>query len=66
MGLEQATVKEIVDKAVTHKWGVPEFKRGFVWSPQKVDAGGAEFDDNDVRILTEKVKPLRFDNAEFE
>jgi hypothetical protein len=36
MGLEQATVKEIVDKAVTHKWGVPEFQRGFVWSPQKV------------------------------
>src|SRR5512132_4046149 len=35
-GLEQATVKEIVDKAVTHKWGVPEFQRGFVWSPQKV------------------------------
>jgi uncharacterized protein with ParB-like and HNH nuclease domain len=36
MGLEQATVREIVDKAVTHKWGIPEFQRGFVWTPQKV------------------------------
>lgn len=36
MGLEQASVKEIVEKAVNHKWGVPEFQRGFVWSPQKV------------------------------
>ncbi len=36
MGLEQATVSEIVDKAVTHRWGVPEFQRGFVWTPQKV------------------------------
>ncbi len=36
MGLEQASAKEIVEKAVTHKWGVPEFQRGFVWSPQKV------------------------------
>lgn len=36
MGLEQATVAEIVDKAVTHKWSIPEFQRGFVWTPQKV------------------------------
>ncbi len=35
MGLEQATVSEIVDKAVTHRWGVPEFQRGFVCTPQK-------------------------------
>jgi uncharacterized protein with ParB-like and HNH nuclease domain len=36
MGLEQATVEEIVEKAVTHRWGIPEFQRGFVWTPQKV------------------------------
>lgn len=36
MGLEQATAREIVEKAVSHKWGVPEFQRGFVWTPQKV------------------------------
>jgi hypothetical protein len=36
MGLGQATVKEIVEKAVTHRWGIPEFQRGFVWTPQKV------------------------------
>jgi hypothetical protein len=36
MGLEQAKVREIVEKAVTHRWGVPEFQRGFVWTPQKV------------------------------
>ncbi len=36
MGLEQAKVHEIVEKAVTHRWGVPEFQRGFVWTPQKV------------------------------
>ncbi len=36
MGLEQAKVREIVDKAVTHRWGMPEFQRGFVWTPQKV------------------------------
>lgn len=29
-------MREIVDKAVTHHWGVPEFQRGFVWTPQKV------------------------------
>jgi hypothetical protein len=36
MGLEQASVREIVEKAVSHKWGTPEFQRGFVWTPQKV------------------------------
>lgn len=36
MALEQARVREIVEKAVTHRWGVPEFQRAFVWSPQKV------------------------------
>jgi hypothetical protein len=36
MGLEQATAREIVEKAVGHKWGIPEFQRGFVWTPQKV------------------------------
>lgn len=36
MALEQARVREIVEKAVTHRWGVPEFQRAFVWTPQKV------------------------------
>jgi hypothetical protein len=36
VGLEQTTVREIVDKAVQHRWGVPEFQRGFVWRPQRV------------------------------
>jgi hypothetical protein len=36
MGLEQASGQEIVDKAVGHKWGIPEFQRNFVWTPQKV------------------------------
>lgn len=36
MGLEQTTIREIVEKAVQHRWGVPEFQRGFVWRPQKV------------------------------
>jgi hypothetical protein len=36
MGLEQATLREVVDKAVDHRWGIPEFQRGFVWTPQKV------------------------------
>ncbi len=36
MGLEHAEIHEIVEKAVNHKWGIPEFQRGFVWTPQKV------------------------------
>ncbi len=26
----------MVDSAVNHQWGVPEFQRGFVWTRQKV------------------------------
>lgn len=36
MGLEQAEIRSIIEKAVSHKWGIPEFQRGFVWPPQKV------------------------------
>lgn len=36
MGLEHVQVREIVERAVAHKWGIPEFQRGFVWTPQKV------------------------------
>lgn len=36
MGLEQATIREIVEKTVAHKWGIPEFQRAFVWTPQRV------------------------------
>jgi hypothetical protein len=33
---------------------------------QRVNASGAEFDDDVVRIVTENTKALRFDTAEFE
>jgi len=36
LGLEQTTILEIVEKAVQHRWGIPEFQRAFVWRPQKV------------------------------
>lgn len=36
MGLEQATIREIVEKTLAHKWGIPEFQRAFVWTPQRV------------------------------
>ena len=36
MDLERATIREIVEKAVTQRWGIPEFQRGFVWTPRKV------------------------------
>ena len=36
MALAQLSVQEIVNRAVIHRWGIPEFQRGFVWTPQKV------------------------------
>lgn len=36
MALVQMKVKEVVDYAVAHRWSIPEFQRGFVWSPPKV------------------------------
>ena len=29
-------IREIVDKAISHGWGVPEFQRGFVWKSTQV------------------------------
>lgn len=36
MGVSQQRVHEIVDDAVSHRWGVPEFQRGFVWKSTQV------------------------------
>lgn len=36
MGFELKNVTSVVDAAVNHKWGIPEFQRGFVWNRQKV------------------------------
>ncbi len=36
MGFELKKVEDVVDAAVSHKWGIPEFQRGFVWNRQKV------------------------------
>lgn len=48
MDLPRAVTREIVEKAVTHRWGIPEFQRGFVWTPQKVrDLVAAHLDQCD-------------------
>lgn len=39
MGLEHAEIYEIVEKAVAHKWGIPEFQRGFVWTKSSFTSG---------------------------
>lgn len=36
LGYSSSKIKDIVEKAVNHKWGVPEFQRGFVWKPKQV------------------------------
>ena len=36
MAIQQYSVKEIVDRAVSNSFGMPEFQRGFVWTPAKV------------------------------
>jgi hypothetical protein len=36
VGFEMKNVETVIDSAVSHKWGVPEFQRGFVWTRQKV------------------------------
>lgn len=33
---ESVKVREIVDRAVSHAWSIPEFQRGFVWKPMQV------------------------------
>jgi hypothetical protein len=32
---QQATIRKMVEKAVTHRWGIPEFQRGFIWTPER-------------------------------
>jgi hypothetical protein len=36
MAYEQIQIREIVERAVSHKWSIPEFQRGFVWKPSQV------------------------------
>jgi hypothetical protein len=36
MAFEQVKVWDIVDRAVGHKWSIPEFQRGFVWKATQV------------------------------
>lgn len=36
MAYEQTKLLELVDRAVTHRWSIPEFQRGFVWKPTQV------------------------------
>lgn len=36
MAYEQTNLANLVDKAVNHKWSIPEFQRGFVWKPTQV------------------------------
>ena len=36
MAYEQITIRDIVERAVEHKWSIPEFQRGFVWKTTQV------------------------------
>jgi hypothetical protein len=36
MSLEPIKIWELVDRAVLHKWSIPEFQRGFVWKATQV------------------------------
>lgn len=36
MAIEPIKIWELVDRAVEHKWSVPEFQRGFVWKATQV------------------------------
>lgn len=36
MAYESVKVREIVDRAVSHAWSIPEFQRGFVWKATQV------------------------------
>jgi hypothetical protein len=33
---EQTKLLELVERAVNHRWSIPEFQRGFVWKPTQV------------------------------
>jgi hypothetical protein len=36
MAYEQTKLLELVERAVNHRWSIPEFQRGFVWKPTQV------------------------------
>jgi hypothetical protein len=36
MAYEQTKLLELVERAVGHRWSIPEFQRGFVWKPTQV------------------------------
>jgi hypothetical protein len=36
MAYEGIKIRELVDRAVTHSWSIPEFQRGFVWKSTQV------------------------------
>jgi hypothetical protein len=36
MAYEQIKLSDLVNRAVEHKWSIPEFQRGFVWKPVQV------------------------------
>src|SRR6478736_764337 len=36
MAYASVTIKDIVERSVNHKWGLPEFQRGFVWKATQV------------------------------
>jgi hypothetical protein len=36
MPYASVTIKDIVERSVHHKWGIPEFQRGFVWKASQV------------------------------
>ena len=36
MAIHQYTIRDIVDRAVSNKFGMPEFQRNFIWTPTKV------------------------------
>jgi hypothetical protein len=36
MAYEQITIRDVVERSVTHEWSIPEFQRGFVWKTVQV------------------------------
>lgn len=36
MAYEQTQLFDLVERAVSHRWSIPEFQRGFVWKPTQV------------------------------
>lgn len=36
MAFEQTQLYDLVERAVNHRWSIPEFQRGFVWKPTQV------------------------------